>query len=136
MWTIFKVFNEFVTVLFLFYVLFFYEHEACGILAPWPGIKPAPPALEIEVLITGPPGKSLGYFLCCLWLQPLFLIKTALNLCTFFLIWSSFEIIPPPPPIFLASEIFFPYKFPYWTKPNSLLVITCGHSVLCWFSYS
>ena len=28
-----KVFNEFVTILFLFYVLVFW-HEACGILAP------------------------------------------------------------------------------------------------------
>ena len=34
--------------------------EACGILAPQPGIKPSPPALEGEVLTTGPPGKSLG----------------------------------------------------------------------------
>ena len=93
MWTIFKIFNEFVTILFLFYILFFYEREACGILAPWPGIEPAPRALEVEVLTTGPPGKSLDYFLCYLWLQPLFLIKTALNFMHFFLIWSSFEII-------------------------------------------
>ena len=34
MWTIFKVFIEFVTILFLFYVLFFFGHKACGILAP------------------------------------------------------------------------------------------------------
>ena len=33
--------------------------EACGILACRPGIEPAPPALEGEVLTTGPPGKSL-----------------------------------------------------------------------------
>ena len=33
--------------------------EACGILAPRPGIEPSPPALEGEVLTTGPPGKSL-----------------------------------------------------------------------------
>ena len=33
--------------------------EACGILAPRPGIEPAPPALEGEVLTTGLPGKSL-----------------------------------------------------------------------------
>ena len=37
----------------------FFGHEACGILAPQPGIEPAPPALEGEVLTTGPPGKSL-----------------------------------------------------------------------------
>ena len=37
----------------------FLDHETCGILAPWPGIKPAPSALEGEVLTTGPPGKAL-----------------------------------------------------------------------------
>ena len=54
----FKVFIAFVTILFLFYVWFF-GCEACGILAPQPGLKPAPPALEDEVLTTGPPGRSL-----------------------------------------------------------------------------
>ena len=36
----------------------FFGPEACGILAPRPGIEPAPPELEGEVLTTGPPGKS------------------------------------------------------------------------------
>ena len=45
---------------FFFFVFFvFFGHEACGILAPRPGIKPVPPALEGEVLTTGLPGKSL-----------------------------------------------------------------------------
>ena len=44
MLTILKVFIEFVKVLFLFF-----GYEACGILAPTPGIKPTPPALEGEV---------------------------------------------------------------------------------------
>ena len=44
---------------FFFVFLFFFGHEACGILAPRPGIKPVPPALEGEVLTTGLPGKSL-----------------------------------------------------------------------------
>ena len=35
-----------------------FGHEAYGILALQPGVKPAPPALEGEVLITGPPGKA------------------------------------------------------------------------------
>ena len=39
----------------------FFGPEACGILAPWPGIKLSPLALEGEVLTTGPPGKSLGH---------------------------------------------------------------------------
>ena len=55
----FKVLIEFVTLWLLFYVLFFFAHEACGIFAPRPGTKPTPPALEGEVLVTGPPGKSL-----------------------------------------------------------------------------
>ena len=34
----------------------FFGHEACGILAPQPGFE-----LALEVLTTGPPGKSLEY---------------------------------------------------------------------------
>ena len=34
-----------------------FGHEAYGILAPWAGIKATLPALEGEVLTTGPPGK-------------------------------------------------------------------------------
>ena len=55
MWTIFKVFIEFVTM--LVYVLVF-GHEACKILALRPGIEPLSPALEGKVLTTGLPGKS------------------------------------------------------------------------------
>ena len=40
MWTIFKVFIEFVTTLPLFYLLFF-GHKAGRILSPRPGIEPA-----------------------------------------------------------------------------------------------
>ena len=36
----------------------FFGNEACGILTPWPGIKPAPSALEGGLLNTGPPQKS------------------------------------------------------------------------------
>ena len=39
-------------------MFWFFGHKACGILAPRPGIKRAPPALEGEVLTTGLPGKS------------------------------------------------------------------------------
>ena len=37
----------------------FFDHKAYGILAPQPGIKPAPLALECEVLTAEPPGRSL-----------------------------------------------------------------------------
>ena len=40
------------------FMFWFFGHEACGILVPQPGVKPTPPALEGEVLTTGPPGKS------------------------------------------------------------------------------
>ena len=41
-------------------MFWFFGPKACGILAPPPGIKPIPPALEDEALTTGLPGKSLG----------------------------------------------------------------------------
>ena len=42
-----------------FYFMFWdFDCEACGIFTPWPGIEPISPALEDEVLTTGPPGKS------------------------------------------------------------------------------
>ena len=44
------------------FVLWFFGPKACGVLAPWPGIELAPPALEGEVLTTGMPGKSLCFF--------------------------------------------------------------------------
>ena len=37
-------------------MFWFFGQEACRILAPWPGIEPTLPALE--VLTIGPPGKS------------------------------------------------------------------------------
>ena len=59
MWTIFKVFTEFVKTLFLFHVLAFLAMRHVGSHAPAVGSlwEPAPPTLE--VLTTGPPGKSL-----------------------------------------------------------------------------
>ena len=51
MWTIFKGFVEFVMILILFYVLVF-GLEACGIVAPQPGIEPTPYALKGEILTT------------------------------------------------------------------------------------
>ena len=35
-----NIFTEFVAVLLLFYILFFFCPEACGILVPWPRIEP------------------------------------------------------------------------------------------------
>ena len=44
-----------------FGVVFFLGRGACGVLSPQPGIKPAPLALEGEVLITGLPENSLHF---------------------------------------------------------------------------
>ena len=44
-------------------MFWFFGHKACGILAPQPGIKPTPPALEGKVLTTGPPGKSQTFLI-------------------------------------------------------------------------
>ena len=38
-------------------MFWFFGYETLGILACQPGMEPAPPALEGEVLTTGPPGK-------------------------------------------------------------------------------
>ena len=40
-------------------MVWFFGHEAYEILAPQPGIKPAPPALEGEALTSGPSRKPL-----------------------------------------------------------------------------
>ena len=57
MWTIFKVFSEFVTILFLFYVLVFWAQGTCD-PSSRSGLEPTLPSLEGEVLTTGLPGKS------------------------------------------------------------------------------
>ena len=57
MWIILKVFIEYVTIFLSFYLfiyLFLAMRHVC-FLAPQPGIKPSPLALEGEVLTTGPP---------------------------------------------------------------------------------
>ena len=41
------------------FMFWFFDHEACGILAPQPGIEPTPPVLEDKVLTIGPSGTSL-----------------------------------------------------------------------------
>ena len=42
------------------FMFWFLGPTAHGILTPWPWIKPTVPALESEVLTTGPPGKCLS----------------------------------------------------------------------------
>ena len=41
-----------------------FDCKTCGILVLWPEIESPPPALEDEVLTTGPLGKSLSWAIC------------------------------------------------------------------------
>ena len=59
--TIFKVFIEFITILLLFFMFWFFGHKACRILVSHSEMEPAPPALEGKVLPTGQPEKSLSH---------------------------------------------------------------------------
>ena len=56
MWTLLKSLLNLLQYCFCF-MFWLFGQKACGILGPQPEIKPAPPALEGEVLTTGPPGK-------------------------------------------------------------------------------
>ena len=64
MWTIFKVFIEFVTILLLFYVLAFWPGSLLNLSSlTWD--QTCTPDLEGEVLTTGQPGKSLKFSNIC-----------------------------------------------------------------------
>ena len=64
MWTILKIFIEFVTILLLFYVLVFWPRGMWDLPSPTRG-RTAPHALEGEVLTPGLPGKSPADFFLC-----------------------------------------------------------------------
>ena len=94
MWTIFKVFIEFVTILLLF-MFWFFGHKACGILAPWRGIDPASPTLEGKVITTGQPRESLiivvfciSYFMPLNTLQKCLLEELIFNVHNFMTVYS------------------------------------------------
>ena len=96
MWTIFKVFIEFVYC--FCFMFWFFGHEACGILAPQSGIEPAPLTLEGEVLTTGQPGKSLTFknkicFLCSQSLVSKRALGLADNLFSFYLFTAYLKTI-------------------------------------------
>ena len=78
MWTIFK------SLLNLLQYCFCFGSDACGTLAPQPGIQPIPPALEVKVnhwKTTGKPGKSLlptltKLFVCLLFTSKSYIYKS------------------------------------------------------------
>ena len=79
---------------FILFDCFWLCPAASGILVPWPGIKPVPPAAEPVFLTTGPPGKFLDVIILCLilysscpWLTPhSFILET---LCIKVLLFQS-----------------------------------------------
>ena len=74
-------------------MFWFFGSEACGILAPQPGIRPAPIALEGHVWTTGPPGKSFcGLFLSDNSLSQVELLNKYLGTCS----GLQFELWPLP----------------------------------------
>ena len=46
----------------MFYVFWYFGHEACEIPAPQPETEPAPHSLEGKVFTTGPPGTCLQIY--------------------------------------------------------------------------
>ena len=57
MWTVFFLSLYWICFNIACFMFWCFGHQACGILVPWPGTEPRPPALEGEVLTPGLPGK-------------------------------------------------------------------------------
>ena len=116
-------------------MFWFFGREACGIPVPRLGIEPSPPALEGEVLTTGPPGKSLH-----LLLQGFFFFFPQSSLSSYFIVhwllswpvaqllfwvcfslnsWVGFTVAH----VFHFLGFFFPF---YWVKSSNNVFLK-GH---------
>ena len=89
------------SVFFFFFFMFgFFGHDAHGILTPWLGIEPTPPAVE-GVLIIGLPEKSPGLFFdrrCCplgrcVWRFSLDIIGFDMLTFPLFLCWGCLWVV-------------------------------------------
>lgn len=58
MWTIFKVFTEFITCRFCFFIFWVFGHKAQEVLVPWLRMETAVTALDGKVLTTELARKS------------------------------------------------------------------------------
>ena len=74
MWTILKSLLNLLQYSFYFIFLFI-GHVVCGILAPWPGMEPAPAAWKGKVLTAGLPEKS--FILVVMFINSLFLFTNS-----------------------------------------------------------
>ena len=98
-------YKAFVTILLLLFMFWFFGRKACGIIAPWPGVESAPPALEGGVLTTGPPGKpknckSFFFFLniyLFIWLLLVLVVACGIFSCGMWDLvpWPGIEPGPP-----------------------------------------
>ena len=101
MWTILKVFTEFVTYC-LYFVFWFFGLETCGILAPRPEIEPTLPALSYPLNCQGSPFFHFFFFFSFIFISWRLI---TLQYCSGFchtLTWIShgFTCIPHPYPPF------------------------------------
>ena len=73
-------------------MFWFFECEACGILALWPGVEPLLPVCKGKVSTTGLPGKSLCQISFQRWIYIQLLTSPVSPLCTKFL-WQDRTLI-------------------------------------------
>ena len=112
-----------------------FDHKACWILAPWPGIKPTSAVLEGEVLTTGPPGKSPNQFLS---------LRVVTSNQALLLLPVALAHLPNPSPKPQYLPLFLPLLHPHATfrftfiSTSLILSSTCSEAVsvfhhpLCW----
>ena len=75
---------------FFCFTFLVFGSEASGISAPWLRVKPRPPTLESEVLVTGLPGKSHRFQLS--WSLFSSLGKATLYMCMVYM-WSEVKVM-------------------------------------------
>ena len=80
---------------FFFFLTFWLCSGACGILVPWPGIKPVPPAVEVQSLNHWTTREALGFLFIVRYSLPPPLapvtpwsVSLSLSFCLFKINWN------------------------------------------------
>ena len=87
-------------------MFWFFGLEAPGIIAPWPGIKPATTATEGKVLTTEPPWKSQDWFL----LKEAIGKSTMAAITTVIYVSNLWEVLSKFPELFSFLEASLPFN--------------------------